>query len=362
MIVRDEALVLEECLRSIRRLVDQIVIVDTGSTDASRVIAERFDAEVVAVPWRGDFAAARNEALALARGGWILYIDADERVCPAERSLLDPFLADISAVAYTVRFRPKSGYTCYREYRIFRNDPRIRFHGVIHETVLPGLFEVARRDGLRIGQSELAIEHVGYDGDQHWKHVRNLPLLRERVREDPEHVYSWQHLGATLAALGDLEAAEAAWRRGIEVVRRKADVGAADSLAYIALLRHQLESGVENPALLEEALKRFPDNFLLAWIHGRALMKKGRYADALPLFEGLAAIDPASYCDDRIAYDGRIFGTWAYDSLALCHFRLGRLADSAKYYALAEAATPGNPEYPVKRRLAEARARQASER
>lgn len=355
MIVRDEEAVLPDCLRSIRDVVDEIVVVDTGSTDRSKSIALDFGARLFEERWREDFAAARNAALDRARGRFVLYIDADERLLPAAPVGVRALLADESVVCYTVLFRPQRGYTRYREYRIFRNDPRIRFRGAMHETMLPGIRDVARADGLRIAPSPLAIEHVGYDGDQRAKHRRNLPLLRARVAADPDHVFSWHHLGRTLAALGDPDGAAEAWRRGLEVVRRRAERDAADCLLYGSLLRHELDRGEMTPGLLEEALARFPDNHLLAWLRGRQLIAGARFEDALDVFGRLAAIDAETLSDDAVAYDVRIFGVWALDALGLCCFRLGRFADSAAYYARAEALGENRAEYAVKRRLAEAR-------
>src|SRR5262249_59148278 len=98
MIVRDEEAVLAGCLRSIRDVVDEIVIVDTGSTDRSIPIAQQFGARLFDHRWRDDFAEARNEALARARGRFILYIDADERLSSTSRSQMARLLADDSVV------------------------------------------------------------------------------------------------------------------------------------------------------------------------------------------------------------------------------------------------------------------------
>ncbi len=93
MIVRNEETVLEGCLASIQSLVDEVVIVDTGSTDRSKSIAQAFGARVFDFEWCDDFAAARNEALRWASGEWILYIDADERMGPVDRRQVDVLLA-----------------------------------------------------------------------------------------------------------------------------------------------------------------------------------------------------------------------------------------------------------------------------
>jgi tetratricopeptide (TPR) repeat protein len=355
MIVRDEEAHLADCLRSIRDLVDEIVVIDTGSSDGSRTLAESFGARVVPFEWRRDFAAARNEALSYARGSWILYVDADERARPCPRGDLEAVLGDPSAVAATVRFRPQTGYTRYREPRLFRNDPRIRFHGVIHETMLPAIHEVCRRDGTRIVPSELALDHVGYDGDQQRKHLRNLPLLRARLATDPQHSYSRIHLARTLAATGDEAGARAAWRQAIAIARARTGTTTLDCLAYTDLLCREPPEP-DAATLLEEALQRFPGNHSLAWIHGRHLMATARFEAAIPIFEDLASIDGETLCDDLVAHDVRIFGVLAWDSLGLCHFRLGRYAESARWYARAEASLPGDLRYDVKRRLAEARA------
>ena len=330
---------------------------DTGSADATREIAAAAGARVVDFPWRHDFAAARNHCLLHATGAWILYIDADERARDWDRAALDVLLDDRSLVACTVRFRPRSGYTRYREYRLFRNDPRIRFHGVIHETMLPAIQRVVAEDGRRIGESDIAIDHVGYDGERTAKHRRNLPLLRARLAAEPDHVYCWQQLGHTLLALGDQAGALGAWRRGLDVARRRAEPRATDRSLYLDLLLHGARAGEGRTPLLTEALRHFPDDPLLAWIDGHALIGEGRASEAIAVFEGLRAIDAEARCDDRIAYDARLFGAYSDEALGLCYFRLGRFRESARSYALAEAADPANPAHRVKRLLAEARAR-----
>src|SRR5947209_16564707 len=186
MIVRDEERHLAPCLESIAPVVDEIVVVDTGSVDRTAEIAVGHGASVHHAPWTGDFSAARNAALDRARGRWILYIDADERLRPIGRDRVEQLLGDADEAAFRLLLHPAPGWTGYREYRLWRNDPRIRFRGVIHEKVRPAILRVAELEGRPVGDADLRLDHVGYVGDQARKHRRNLPLLRRELAMRPE--------------------------------------------------------------------------------------------------------------------------------------------------------------------------------
>jgi glycosyltransferase involved in cell wall biosynthesis len=355
LIVRNEAAVLRRCLSSLYDIADELVVVDTGSTDNSPQIASEFGAFVISASWQGDFSTARNLALSHAHGSWILYIDADESARPVDRDALTATLNDRRLVAATVKFRSRTGFTRYRECRLFRNDPRIRFHNVIHETMMADVHTLMRNDGRLVGASELAIDHFGYDGNQERKHRRNIPLLRARLARDPDHVYSWNHLGQSLAGLGDTAGAVAAWHRAIDVVRAVGVRSPLDALPYGSLLTCR-EAAPIAADLLDEALQRFPRDYLFRWLQSCRLIENRRWADALVVLEDLAAIEAETfYSDEGLAYDARIFGVFAYEAAALCHFRLGRYRESARYYERAGITEPEDPAHEVRKRLAVAR-------
>ena len=94
MIVRDEAERIEACLRSVQGFVDEMVVVDTGSSDATVAIAEGLGASVHRIDWPGDFAPARNQALQWVSGDWVLVLDADERLRPEAREPLRRLMAE----------------------------------------------------------------------------------------------------------------------------------------------------------------------------------------------------------------------------------------------------------------------------
>lgn len=339
MIVRDEESFLPACLASLRDVVDEIVVVDTGSTDRTMEIARDAGARVSSYPWGGDFAAARNVALDRAAGQWILYIDADERVVGGAPQGFREQLRQEDLIALTVRFRPSAGSTRYRESRLFRNDRRIRFRGVIHESHVPAIREALAGGEGRAGSSDLAIDHIGYDGPLDHKHRRNLPLLEARVASDPTHVYSWVHLGYTLEGLGRSDEAEAAWRRALEVVRAKAVTTSLDSLPHLALIRRGRRAGDETSELLREAWSRFPFHPEVRWLRARQLMDRGLHEEAAQLLRGLE-VDLDAPVSSQIAHDERLFRVWIPEALGLCCFRMERYEESVRWLETAHAAEP----------------------
>ena len=360
LIVRDEERFLEGCLRSLAGRVDEIVVVDTGSIDRSPEIARDLGARVVRHVWNDDFAAARNASIDAAHGDWILYIDADEQVVEFDRAAVERQFADPRHVCYTVLFRPVVGYTRYREFRLFRKRSDLRFRGVIHETLVPALNELRARTGLLIGDSGVALDHFGYEGDLRRKHLRNLPLLRARLEREPDHVYCLDQLGLTLQALDDEPGAEAAWRRAIERVRKASWNDLADSLPYMHLANLLIDRKRDAMALLVEACARFPQNHSLTWLHARQLVEAARYTEAMPLFARLAAIDAQALGPAMLAFDASIFGAQSHAALGLCAFRLERFDESAAHYARAVALAPNDLELRAKHAVASSRSRSRS--
>jgi tetratricopeptide (TPR) repeat protein len=257
-----------------------------------------------------------------------------------------------------VLFRPSEGYTRYREHRLFRNRPDLRFAGLIHESLIPALEALRVREGMQIGASAIALDHHGYGPEARRKTARDIPLLEKRLAAEPRHVYSWAHLGSARLASGDEPGAEDAWRRGIAVVRTMAHRTPTESLPYLYLARMLVDRKRDVAVILDESLELFPDNYALVWLEGQWLMEIGRYEAAMRHFGRLAAVDPDGLDSAALAYDASIFGANAHAALGLCAFRLGRFAESAAHYAKAEALSPDDAAIRTKRMFAEAKARE----
>lgn len=187
--VKNEAANLPISLESIKSAADEIIVVDTGSTDNTKEIAAKHGAVIYEFPWQDDFSAPRNYAIEQAQGDWILFLDADEYFPePLNREMLLDYLdslADQDVVLLQVRnIGKREQLTRWNTdwcLRLFRNDPALRYQGRIHENI-------ARRDGelkVAYGPENLYLLHTGYaDELSVEKSRRNLHLLERAIAED----------------------------------------------------------------------------------------------------------------------------------------------------------------------------------
>jgi tetratricopeptide (TPR) repeat protein len=200
MIARDEEAFIGKAIKSVLALVDEIVVVDTGSRDNTRIIAEGYGARVIDDAWHDDFAAARNTALAAASSDWILILDCDEQlqsVRPVEfqRLLIDPGIAGYRV--RTVGAGAGERSSPFPDIRLFRSHPDVRYRYPVHEQIAPSLTLQASQDGLVIADSPLVVVHDGGSPDQRSrKRDRNLRLLRQAVLDYPEEAYFEYRLGS----------------------------------------------------------------------------------------------------------------------------------------------------------------------
>lgn len=219
MIVKNEERFLRNCLQSAKDVVDEIVIVDTGSTDSTLDIAREFGATIVEHAWNDDFSEARNVSLAHATGNWALWMDADEEIAPdcgpAFRKAIEDAPADLGG--YMVKFHnwlssavrtPNGEMAVHHAVRLFRRVPGVRFEGRIHEQNLRSLQSLGYRHQMGEG---LILDHFGYAGEimtLRNKHERFIRMLKREVDECPDDGFRQFHLfnlGNAYFTAGDLE-------------------------------------------------------------------------------------------------------------------------------------------------------------
>ena len=181
MIVKNEEKYLQECLASVKDVVDEIVLVDTGSTDSTTTIAKEFHAKIFNFQWNNDFSAARNYALSKSTGYWILYLDADERLSNESVSELKNIISVnelLGCRCIVNNINEINGKPNFMRYsRLFHNSPDIKFTGRVHEQIDDSLLE----NGYQIVDTNIEIIHIGYNISNELlkeKAGRNLKILK----------------------------------------------------------------------------------------------------------------------------------------------------------------------------------------
>jgi glycosyltransferase involved in cell wall biosynthesis len=294
MIVKDEEEMLPGCLESVKGVVDEIVIVDTGSKDATVSIAEKYGAKIFHFEWIKDFAVARNESIKHANGEWILYLDADERLTeksgPIIKNLLTRAGDDIGGFICTLESPHiqldgetelhRGGYP-----RLFRNygHPKISFKGRVHEQITPSIHAL----GKSIIFSDVIIEHLGYDRSREvmeGKIKRNYEMLLAHVKDEPLSGYAWFQLGQTLANMRLFEEAEKTIRFSISTGNLSNSVFASAAASLSQLVGNQ-KKFEEALYWAERSLEKAPDQVYALNLKAYALMYMDKATESLPLFE-----------------------------------------------------------------------------
>lgn len=351
IIARNESAVIGKCLASLRPFVDEMLVGDTGSTDGTADVARLSGAAMFPVPWEDDFSRARNMVLDQARGDWILSIDADEVLDACDAGALRACMGNPAIRSAWGLMRPMHGWTSCRVLRLFRNDPAVRFEGIIHESVLDTLRKRFPEDSFTDADCGIRFIHSGYDRDPETKHNRNLPLLIREIARVPGRTNNLCHHARILFDQGNSAAGENVLLNAIEIVRRENHPQAVHALPFVDLVLHRRERNEASPALAEEAFRRFPDNPFTIWIHAGELMAAKRYGEAVPLFTRLAGWGESGEYPREIPYPERIFSTWTFNSLGICHSRLGDGRESRRWFDRAIAGEPDNPAYQCRRSL-----------
>lgn len=312
LIVKNEAHVIERCLKSLEGVADEIIVVDTGSTDDTPRIAAAFGARVYQAPWTGDFGEARNRSLQHAQGDYVLVIDADEFLPQEDGKRLRRAIEAGEADAYTVdlvnyvgsvaRFVRAPGV---RVVRVFRRG--FTYQGTIHEQILP---QIAARGG-RVQVLDVELHHLGYLAEfvaMKGKPDRNLSILKQVLDQDPENLFHLTNLMAEYARINQPE-------RVIEVGERAYAIAASHLVTepHLVLRLYRMlaaaygDIGDSNrlERLASEGEQLFPSIPDLPFIHGVYEMKQGRWHKAIRLFERCLEIGPVrSEIVDTIAGAG----------------------------------------------------------
>jgi len=196
MIVKNEEALLENCLNSVKNLVSEIIIVDTGSTDNTKIISRKFTNLIFDYKWENDFASARNYSLSKATGDWILILDADEYIDINTINVLKAFIKDpkymeiISAKIESIYSDGRKTFHCMT--RFFKNNVGLKFKYKLHEQLF------SEKDEIKLYKlNGFNIYHNGYSSEyknRTEKLFRNEIILLDQIKEDPTTAFHYYNL------------------------------------------------------------------------------------------------------------------------------------------------------------------------
>ncbi|HEY3365239.1 MAG TPA: glycosyltransferase [Symbiobacteriaceae bacterium] len=342
MIVRNEEQDLPRCLASVRGIVDEIIVVDTGSTDGTVAVAESFGARVLHYAWTDNFAAARNVGVDAATTEWVLVLDADEELHPEDRHRLREICRDPEVEAYSmlhVNLMDAGGFTETEnsyDVTLWRHRPEYRYEGKLHEQIVTAIWR--EKPDARVDYCQIRILHYGYLKEAvraKGKSERNLKLARQLVADHPDDVFYLFNLGLELQRLPDLEGAVSEYER-VRSGLSWYPLWAAKMFKCLATCLVVLRRWEDATAVIRQGLSIYPDFTDLVYLLGYAAQEQGRHARAVGLFHRCVAMGPATAAG---AWPG-MAGHRAYEAMARSYVALGRLEDAADAYEAAFAAQP----------------------
>ncbi|MSR42854.1 MAG: tetratricopeptide repeat protein [Pedosphaera sp.] len=343
LIVKNEERFLAQCLRSVKSVAHQIVLVDTGSTDRTVEIAKEHGAEVHHFAWNDNFSDARNFGLEHARGDWMLILDADEELMAESIEKLWEDLSAQNVMGYRIPIRNHSepnGVAAYVP-RLFRNTSGLCFIGRIHEQILPHVTALRNYWQMEVPTGTTTLIHYGYDPEvkkEKNKVKRNLALLERAVLETPNEPTLLMNFALDLVNDGQVE-------RGLEQYRKA--VGLAESLGDNSMLPEGRERLITmfifhlfTAEHYEEATRVASSSLAqkcgptasMHYIAAQAHIKLGQHPQAIPhlhnCIEKLKKPVLTSACEN-------MDGAAPHQLLAQCFIFEGKIAETEKELILA---------------------------
>ncbi len=308
MIAKNEAEMLGECLARVKPIVDEMIVVDTGSTDETKAIAKEAGAAIYDFTWQDDFSKARNFSIRKARGEWILVLDADEFVSEKDLPIIQTLTArrDVDGFrlcqrSYTDRIGARNFYPCKGEYaeekgfigyvtahlvRLFRNSPDIYFEGHVHEVVE----SVMHARGKKWISTEIPLHHYGFvksnqTADQKKALYEKIGRIKtEHMPDDPRSCFD---LGVQLIELQK-------YRKALDVLKRAFALRPdwVPLLFNMGLAHDKLHETEAATCLYEKVLTYEPHHSAALCNLGLLRQRCGRWQDALSAFQKCLEKEP----------------------------------------------------------------------
>lgn len=301
MIVKNEEKYIQQCLESALEIVDEAVIVDTGSTDNTiDIINKNFkkNVKVINYQWENDFSAARNVSLSHATGDWILILDADEKISCDKAKLLEK-LDRPDNVAYIIPIYnfQSSGNIDYSTcmIRLYKNEG-CRYEGAIHEQIM-------FNDGLQtkevLDKGICKIFHYGYlksSFDRQGKIERNINIIKSEIAKNPKSAFHWYNLGVMKMIEHKYDDAINHFIKSNKLCNGIRTTFSTDlvlrmAMCMFALKQYKMCEEFLDHALGDNELRKLPDLF---YYNGLAKKAQKKYVDAISCFDQCIKIGEVS--------------------------------------------------------------------
>ncbi|MCZ6678474.1 MAG: tetratricopeptide repeat protein [Candidatus Poribacteria bacterium] len=287
MIVKNEEKALPTCLESVEGLVDELIVVDTGSTDRTIEIAQRFGAKVYHFEWVDDFSAARNASIKHATGDWILWLDADDILPQKYHTTIRRLLTSPQDHAFYFRLENIGGdeAVCY-QLRMFPNRPGLEYTMPVHEQVLPSLIRLGVGKMINV---DVSVIHTGYTDAETIasKNAKYLTIMNRWLETHPHDYVTRSHVARIYHTEGRHTQAIEAYQTIINDSRCRLENELIYLTSLIYLGRSHLNLGQYTEALAAfEQTLQVDANYDIAYMcFGEAYTQMGEADEAIEFLE-----------------------------------------------------------------------------
>ncbi|TKC17038.1 glycosyltransferase [Robertmurraya kyonggiensis] len=289
MIVKNEEKVIERCLSSVAHLIDEIIIVDTGSTDHTKEIVAKYTSNIYDFEWNNDFSAARNYAASKATGEWIIALDADEYIDEENfKDFIQELIEDDAHFdAYSAKilnFAGKFGENLVQNFhdRIYKNNGDISYYRNIHEQ-----FKNNKGKPLKNKNSSLLIFHSGYLNQtvyEKGKSERNKELLDREMSNGGNKAFDYFNYGNEYCSIGDYENALESY---LKAYKMKADFRlswVSTTLVQIIICLMNLKRYNDALNVIKDAENMYSTSPEFSYLKGEIFFLRGQLEDAKRMF------------------------------------------------------------------------------
>lgn len=287
MIVKNEEKNLPTCLESVKDLVNEMIIVDTGSTDSTVEIAEKYGAKVFSFKWNNNFSDARNFSLEHAVGDWVLLMDADDEFEKEDKDKLFELLKNDDIDAYfleTLSYvgdKPGLDIVMNLNVRLVRNHRGYKFVGAIHEQIASNIVDI--NSNANIATDKVRFHHYGYlnkNVKEKDKRTRNISIIEKSLEENQNDSFMLFNMGNEYFALNDYIKALEYYKKSYEKFDPNTGYG-PKLLIRMAMAHDEMGKFDDELEIIEAGLKYYPNYTDLEYLRACVYHKQNKFTLAI---------------------------------------------------------------------------------